>query len=120
MKIKLLKKCLGSSASTVHPVGTVLQAKNKADETNFAELVSMGYAVEVKGDKPEPAAPPAPPVPADGDLAILEVLKGNAEQVIAEIGAFNKEELQRALVLEAAGKARKGVSEAITAALEAE
>ena len=56
-------------------------------------------------------------VTVDGDLKAI--LDGTVDAVVGELDGLDEASLQRLAELEAAGKQRKGVADAITAAIEA-
>jgi acetylglutamate kinase len=88
------------------------------------KLLQPGESREFNlGDLPPECAPPVADAPADKTAAELQaerfgmILAGNVGGVVADLPALDKAELAELQALEQAGAARKGVLQAIDAAL---
>lgn len=118
MKIELLKTCLAGNSKDPQRAGTVIESDDPVQIDNFKALVKVGYAKETnKAVTVAKDAAPQNPANDPTEDAIKTVLAGNVPQVVEQIGAFNADELKRALELESAGKNREGVKDALTAAI---
>jgi hypothetical protein len=98
-------------------------------DTDAKDLIARGFAVAA--GKPSATAPKAPAgktaaelqaeadakaaaeAQAEADKPLLEILKGNEDQVTEALADLDLADLRRLAELEAAGKGRKGVSDAI-------
>lgn len=97
-------------------------------EADAQSLIARGFATAAgKADAPKPAgktaaelqaeaeAAAAAAAQAEADKPLLEILAGNADQVGEALAELELSQLQRLAELEAAGKGRKGVADAIAA-----
>lgn len=118
--------------------GTKWEPTNANDVQEAELLCKAGYAEKidaVKGDEvtptwlqrqdalaktkaEEPIQEPGQTVSNDDMEALALILDGSVDSVTAELDGLNEDELRQLDALEAAGKGRKGVHEAIAAALD--
>lgn len=101
MDIKATRKILVGTNPKPLAIGAV--AKD-VDDAEAKALIAAGYATEVKGGTAAKAN--------DGDT-LATVLDGSVDEVVAQLDNFTVEELVQLRDLEAAGKNRKGIADAI-------
>lgn len=127
--------------SAIHPnepqaAGTVWEPTNAIDIQEAELLCKAGYAEHTTASKDDvvtatklqredakPASAPVNENPADtgddlDDEMLALILDGSVENVAAELDGLSAEQLKRLVQLERKGKDRKGVHEAIAAAIE--
>jgi hypothetical protein len=131
MRVKLLTATILIGFQNPLPSGAVVESDEAHKVREFESLIAVNYAKETTqpvthhadGSKPvEPVlvkdddAPPFESQP--GDIDLLGILEGTVGEVGEFISELAEGELARLAVLEARGRNRKGVLEAITAAQE--